>query len=153
MTTHTATLNADFSNAFAVPHQATARSAAIGALMLSHKIAEDKQHDGRLGYVKGPCSIVKIDQSTGAKSAHRLAWEDHLAKRNGDILACMTTEPITIKDIQKLMGLTRTPVSDSILSLLEDGLIGAVRRNDGRRNGYFRKGAAQAIIDIAIGQT
>ena len=153
MTTPTATLNADFSNAFAVPHQATARSVAIGALMLSHKIAEDNRHDGRPGYVKGPCSIVKIDQSTAAKSAHRLAWEECLAKRTGDILACMTERLMTIKDIQKLMGLTRTPVSDSILSLLEDGLIGAVRRNDGRPSGYFRKTAAQAIIDIAIEQT
>ena len=149
MTAPTATLNPDFSNAFAVPHQATARSWVIGARMLRDKIAEDKQHDVRPGYMKGPCSIVKIDQSPGAKSAHRLAWEDHLAKRNGNILACMTDRLMTMKDIQKLTGLTRTPVSDSILSLLEDGLIGAVRRNDGRPSGYFRRGAAQAVIDIA----
>ena len=134
------TLNDDFSNAFTVPHQATDHSAAIGALMLRHKIAADKQHNGRPGYLIGPRSIVKIDQSLGAKTVHRLAWEAYAAKRNGEIFACVTAEPITIMEIQKLTGHNRTPVRDSITHLLEDGLIGAVRRTDGRPTGYFRKG-------------
>ena len=55
MTTFAAMLKPDFSNAFQCPSQATDHSAAIGALMLRHKIAADKQHNGRPGYLIGPC--------------------------------------------------------------------------------------------------